>query len=236
MNKILFSTCLLILTTLLNGSSSYPLFPELKFHRKVHIICTAALIDDDYEIRKNEYLTSLEILRNYGYHNPYIIESINENPPTFLNDYSKNVLYPNVNNPNLRNKGVNEAKSIAESFKRLSFHDDDMIIKITGRYFFKSDKFLKIVEEHPNIDAFVKLAPDGQVYTGCFAMRYKYFKEMLNYFDYEKMEREMINIEQEVADYIQRITKPKKVQVMHVAELGIVANIFGTNHREKIEL
>ncbi len=111
-----------------------------------------------------------------------------------------------------------------------------MIVKITGRYAFTSDQFLKIIKDHPAIDAFVKLAPDGQAYTFCYAMRSKYFKEMLDQLDYEKMEREMINIEQEVANYIQKIIKTKNAQVLFLDKLGVIANIFGNGQRVQLEL
>ena len=203
---------------------------------ETHVVCTAALLENDYEARKQEYILTLENLHRYGLSNPYIIESINPDCITFLNSYSRNVIYPNVNNPNLRNKGVNEARALAASFKKLPFKDNDMIIKVTGRYFFTSDKFLKTVESHPTTDAFFKMSPDGQVYTGCYAIRYKLFKEFLDLLDYEKMEREMINIEQEMADYLEKTTQTKKIKVMYLEDLGITANIWGNGHRVKAEL
>lgn len=204
--------------------------------REVKILYTAALIDFDYKSRKQEYIKTLNILRDYGYSEPYIVEAIKRGPLTFLNDYSCNVIYSNVNNPGLGNKGVNEAKSIKEAFKKINFNDNDMIVKITGRYYFTSNEFLKTVEDHPSIDAFVTTDSSGQVFTGCFALRYKFFKEMLDQLDYAKMEREMINIEQEVAWYLKKISRAQNVHVMYLDKLNIVAPIFGNGVRSKVEL
>lgn len=204
-------------------------------NRDVKIVITAALIETQFEKRKSEYIETISILNKYGFKNPYIIESISSGK-TFLDDYSENVIYPNVNNFHLRNKGVNEGVSIANSLDRLNFHEEDIVVKITGRYHFISVSFLKTIESNPSIDVFVKLAPDGQVYTGCFAMRYKYFRELFHQIDYKKMETEMINLETEVANYIQLISKTQNAQIMHVDRLGIIASIFGDGSRETIEL
>ena len=193
--------------------------------REVKILYTAALLDCDYELRKLEYIKSLDILKNYGYSNPYIVEAIKSANPTFLDNYSCNVMYSNVNDYSLRNKGINEARSIIEAFKQFNFNDKDMIIKITGRYFFTSDQFLKLVENNPSIDAFIKTDGLGQVFTGCFALRYKYFKTMLGQLDYDKMEHSMINIEQEVAIYINKIIKEQNANVMYCDKLDMLANI-----------
>ncbi len=204
--------------------------------RNIHVVCTAALINSDFENRKQEYIKTLKILDEYGYSNPYIFEAVQPFGPTFLNDYSSHVIYPNVNNPSLRNKGVNEARLLAASLTNLPFQDNDIIIKITGRYFFTSNAFLKIVEDNPTIDAFVKKAPDGQIYTGCYAMRYKFFKEMLGQLNLTQMEQEMRNIEQEVATYLKKIIETQNAKIMYLDTLDLTATIFGEGNRIRIQL
>jgi len=194
---------------------------------EIKIILTAALIDTQYEERKNEYLKVAKILDDYGYSNPYIIEAIKEKSETFLNGLSKNVFYSNVNNSTLRNKGVNEAKSIIEGFKHFDFKDDDMILKITGRYYFSSDAFIRLIEKNPEYDAFVKTDCYDQAFAGCFALRFHYFKDMLENLHYEKMEINMINIEKEIANYLKKISSEKNAKIMYIEKLDIVANIFG---------
>lgn len=211
-------------------------FKEIQIHGNVQIVFTAALLEKDYTARKAEYITSLQQLHNYGYTNPYIIESHQKtNAHSFLNDYSDTVLYTHTNDLQLRNKGVNEVRSLIKACKQWSHDDHDIIVKITGRYRLISREFLETVENHPTVDAFVKLASDGQVYTGCFAMRYKFFKEMLNQIDCAKMENDMINFEQEVAKHLAKL-KNQHARIMYVTELHLYAPIWGNGTRHEVSL
>lgn len=203
--------------------------------RDVHVVCTTALIEIDYEKRKQEYVHTLKNLEQLGYI-PYIFEAIKPNGPTFLDDYSNHVLYANVNDPNLKNKGVNEVRLLMEGFKHVPFADQDIVIKITGRYYLKSDLFLKTVAKHPTVDVFVKKDPYGQVYTGCYALRYNLFKELLSQLDCERMERENINFERIVANYVERLKEENKARVLELDHLDIIYNVFGKGIREVKEL
>ena len=155
---------------------------------KVVIICTAALIESNYQMRKQEYVFSISLLKDYGYE-PYVFEACKSSPPSFFENYTKNVFYSNVNDYRLINKGVNEARSLIEGFKHYSFDDETMIIKLTGRYWLNSPIFINVVESHPEVDAFVRFKedfpiPNGYVFTGCFAMKHKHFKAMLDQLDF----------------------------------------------------
>ncbi len=194
-----------------------------KLDTQIRVVCTAALIDQKSEERKNEYEYSFKKLREYGYA-PYIVESLRA-AKTFLDEHSEHVCYTQTNNALLRNKGVNEARSLQKGLAAFGFDDNDMIIKLTGRYFFNSDAFIQLVQERSDIDAFIKYDAIGQTITGCYAMRYKYFKEMLDSIDYHVMEKKMINIEREVANYIKR--KQSVIKVLAVDQLDVTANIFG---------
>lgn len=203
---------------------------------RAKIVCTAALIDTQFESRKKEYSTSLNILKEYGYQNPFIFEAIKSQGPTFLENYSDKVIYTGVNDARLRNKGVNEARSLAAGFKKCNFNDNDIILKLTGRYYFLSDALLNIIDNNEHIDAFVKVDRYGQVFTGCYAMRYKLFKDMLGQLDYTRMEQKMINIEFEVARYLKRVIKRKGVKVMYIETLGLMAPIFGEGAVQLVEM
>ncbi len=199
-------------------------------NRHVKIVFTSALIDFNYAIRQEEYISSMIILNNYGYQ-PYVIETCKTSPPSFFENYTHHVFYSNVNDYSLINKGVNEARAMIEGFKHYQFDDEDMIIKLTGRYFFHSRQFLDVVETHPEIDASVKFCAaypvvNGRVFTGCFAMRCKYFKEMLQQLDFVKMEEELIDLEVEVARYIHRMEE-KGCKILYLKDLGMTANIGG---------
>lgn len=193
---------------------------------KIQVMCTAALIKDSFEVRQKEYVQSLGVLKHYGYE-PYVVEAICPKGPTFLDNYSQHVCYSNVNNAKLRNKGVNEARSMMVALQQFNFDDNDIIIKLTGRHCFASDAFFKIIQNNPEVDAFV-LYPDqyGNISTICFALRCNYFKGMLLHFDLRKMERRMINIETELNLYIQKMKKVG-MKVMYLHKMGTVGFVFG---------
>lgn len=190
----------------------------------IKVLYTAAIIDKHYQMRKEEFLYSLKTIQAFGYE-PYIVESICQGP-TFFDDYAKHIYYTKTNNSRLRNKGVNEAISMAAGIRKYDFNDNDMIVKISGRCYFASDKFLRQIEQHPEIDAFVKYDPHGQVFTGCFALRAKYLKELLKSIDYTMMEIQMINFEKIVAQYIDSI-KSRGANIQAVSDIGLIAHYFG---------
>ena len=96
---------------------------------EVRVILTAALTNNHFELRKNQYIKSLDILSSYDYQNPYIVEALKKTGPTFLDEYSTNVFYSTCNNPSLKNHGVNEARSLLEALNYFEFADDDIILK-----------------------------------------------------------------------------------------------------------
>ncbi len=195
---------------------------------QIRIICTSAIIPEHYEMRREEYTRSLQRLKNYPYE-LYVFEACHRSSPPFLEKLTPHVFYSNVNNPSLRNKGVNEAASLIEGFKYYRFNDEDMIVKLTGRYHLFNDHFLKIIESHPEGDVFVKgdknhLRSHEKIFSGCFAMRHRFFKQMLAEMDLVKMEKEMIDIEKEIAHFIQQL-EDQGAHVVYVDKLGVAANI-----------
>lgn len=177
-------------------------------------------------MREQEYKYAFSKLREYGYE-PYIFESCQSAPPSFLEEFSSNVIYTNVNDDSLKNKGVNEARSLIEGFKHCQFDGETMIIKMTGRYWFNSRYFLDFVENHPSTDAFVKFheeyGMDHDVIAGCYAIKYKYFKELLEKLDLAEMEAELIPIEWKIGEQI-RAMQNKGRRVMIMQKLDITAN------------
>lgn len=198
----------------------------------IHIICTSALIPYNYEMRKEEYIRCLQLVKDYGY-DPYVFEACSHTAPTFLEEYANHVFYSNSNDTQLINKGVNEAVSILAGFNHYQFNDDDMIIKLTGRYHLLNREFIQTVEEHPEVDIFVKVKeeypiPFGYAYTGCFAMRYALFKKMLEELDLMQMEKDLLDIERVVANFAKKFLD-KGGNVMYMENLGLSANIGGPN-------
>jgi len=190
---------------------------------KVKIIYTAALLDKHFEKRKQEYLHSINVLSQLG-HKPYIVEAIKKTGTTFFDEYCSNVFYAQSNNPRLRNKGVNEASTMLEGCNYFNFDDKDIIIKLSGRYYFESDLLFEAIKEHPEFDAFARFDRHGQVHACCFAMRYKYFKQMLKQLDFANMEKRMINIEREIANYLKKYS----VKTLRLEKLGVAGKVYGT--------
>lgn len=195
----------------------------------IRVVCTTALTKNHFDFRKQQYCQAFEMLRTLGCDNPYIIEACKNNAPSFLDLYSQYVFYATVNDPTLRNNGINEAKTLLEGCAYFNFYSEDMIIKLTGRHRVTSDYLLKIVKENPEIDAFVKINSDGNVYTIGFAMRYKYLREMLENIDYAELERGMIPIEYRVGDFIKRKKKDPNFKVLYLEKLDIQADPYGSS-------
>lgn len=198
------------------------------FHSQAHsetdlkVICTAALIPQQYEMRKQEYLHTLENLKNLGVV-PYIVEACTK--ASFFDDSGCPVFYPGVNDPNLKNKGVNEARLLQEGLKHFQFNDNDMILKITGRYYFDDGYFINTVRENPQYDAFVRRPESDPAYTfaGCYAFRCRIFKQFLSELNLNKMETDMIDMELELGRFLDR---HPEIKVLNT-KLNITANIFG---------
>lgn len=188
------------------------------------ILCTASLIPAQFEQRKKEYIEALKQLPQLAV--PfYVVENHLVGGPSFLDDYCSNVFYFACNNINLRNKGVNEAISMLKALELLNLNDETMVIKLTGRYQLRHFALFKLIKENPDCDAFVKYDSYGQVYTGCYAMRYHCMKKMVQEMDLHRMEVEMISIEKVVADFIHNNINAKKIYILQ--DLGIMAHFFG---------
>ena len=59
---------------------------------EIRVVCTAALIEYAHKLRKEEYITSLKIIKDFGYQ-PYVFEACQPSPPTFFEDYTPYVFY-----------------------------------------------------------------------------------------------------------------------------------------------
>jgi hypothetical protein len=207
--------------------------------RKIHVVCTAAIIPIKVEERRDQYVRALSRVVEFGYH-PYIVESC-VTGPTYLDDWSKHVLYTQTNDTSLNNKGVNEFTSMLHAFNTWNFNDDDIVVKLTGRYFFQTDEFIRFLEDADDIDCaakFVTVAAGlptevDAVLTGCFAMRFGLFKQMLNFFDYDELEREMLCVEHVVGPYLNKLTE-NGVTVARRDMLHVEANMFYSHGSSEI--
>jgi hypothetical protein len=122
---------------------------------------------------------------------PIIVEN-NGKRETYLDNFYHhnqriNVFYTENNKQQFKSKGANELLDIKEVIDRYGIKDDDIIIKLTGRYRALSPKFFKEVIEN-KYDAFVKFYGTCSLkfeqydcILGCYALRAKYIK-LFNHF------------------------------------------------------
>jgi hypothetical protein len=195
---------------------------DLFCYSHIPVIYTAAVLEKSYEMRKKEYLHALEVLEKFGVA-PYILESCQAG--SFFDETTAAVFYTKTNNYSLRNKGVNEAKALLCGLPQLGLDPDQIVVKITGRYFFTEPTLFDLIDQYPEIDAFVKRPLNSlSTFTGCFALRSRLLHQFLLGLDFQKMEKEMINIEDELTRFLER---NPNIRVLNIDTLDVTANIFG---------
>lgn len=200
----------------------------LGLYAQSRIVLSAALTDSYFEARKQQYVDAFNILKQFGYGNPYIVEAVKKQGPTFLNEYSNNVFYSTENDPKFKNYGINEAATVYEGICHFDFDPEDMVVKMTGRYHLISDHFLKMVEAHLDCDAIVKFNEPTSVDCAGFAMKCKFFKQMCENMDHDQMERDWVILETEVANYINKKVKEGNFKVCYLDRLDIRADLYAS--------
>ncbi len=189
---------------------------------EIHLIFTSALVQNNYEARKIEYLRSLSALKNYGV-DPWIIEATHIND-SFYNRLSNHVLYPrrNIYRSNI---GANELLSIRSSFPHFQFDDEDVVVKLTGRYWLFQPTLFNVIRDQPNYDVYLKkwFGNGWFEFTGCFAMKWKHFKKMLETADPQSMEMNYIAFEEIVARYV----KENNLKSLILENLDVLCRING---------
>lgn len=168
----------------------------------IKIILSTAIIDDNINIdaRIKEYKECFGIINKLGYEFQIVETALTQS--NFLEEYSNNVTYTNVNG-GYRNRGTNYVNSFKKFLNESSFNHDDIIIHISGRYPLIDDTFFIECSnlETNKIGCFKKDA-HNQFYLFLYGMRFKYLKDLLNSINVDQMERNMINLERIFANYI----------------------------------
>jgi hypothetical protein len=183
---------------------------------KIIITISTALINDNLSVehRIEEYKECFEILKNLGY-GFYIVETVSEKSD-FLEEYSENVFYTNVNGT-YNNRGANYVNAFKKFLNESNFDDNDVIIHITGRYPLINDSF---IIKCLNLDSYkigcFKKDDYNQFYLFLYGMRFKYLKNLLNSIDVNDMEKNMINLEMIFSEEISHNS------VELIEELGIL--------------
>ena len=177
----------------------------------IYIIITTSIINkvgiQNNIHRQNRYIGCiqhlLQLIKNDLSIKLIIVEN-NGLQQSYFDDLNCDICYTNNNKLNFINKGGNELLDIKEVINRYNIQDDDIIIKLTGRYKLLNLNFIDLVKNNFIIyDAFIKFFNvctlqymfDDCV-LGLFAIKCKYLKEF-NY-NYKK------SPECEFADYIRK--------------------------------
>ena len=133
----------------------------------------------DADERKERYLYAISETLKIVPYKTIIVEN-NGTRKTYL-DSLQEVCYTDNNKHSFKSKGVNELLDIKEVIKRYDIQDDDIIIKLTGRYRLLSSHFLDQINDE--YDAFVKFYGTCSLQfeqydciLGCYAIRAKYIK------------------------------------------------------------
>jgi len=142
---------------------------------------------------------------------PIIVENNGERK-TFLDNLKCEVCYTNNNIIDCPHKGGNELLDIKEVINRYNIKDDDIIIKLTGRYNLLNSNFINMVKNaNNNYDAFVKffnVSTREYVFNDCvlglFAVKCKYLKK----FEYNFFR----SPECEFAEYIRNYINEQKLK------------------------
>jgi len=198
------------------------------------IITTSTVINrhtiETYERRKNNYLNSItNTLNNCDRTKitPIIVENNKtENQDKYLSNFNGVDVFYTDNNLKLKDvvhKGWIELYDIKDVINHYDIKDDDIVIKITGRYYLNSSIFLDYVYDNQNnYDAFIKFwnvcaneFQENDCALGMIAMRCKLFKE----FNYDV---EMLSPECDLARHIRNLQKQEKIRLAEIKLLDLV--------------
>lgn len=194
----------------------------------VKVIYTSALIPNKFNERKRNYIESYDSLSlNFKKDDIHILECFSSEGG-FLLTLGSPVHLSLTHDIGLKNKGVLELNGIL-NFIRTKEIETNYFLKITGRYKFIGEDFLKLLEKNLEYDFYGKLIDKNtQVFTGCFLIKKNVLLEFLEFQDFNYLEKKMINIEKALLDFL----KIKNKKCFFVENLGLEAPIFGTGNIE----
>lgn len=185
----------------------------------IYIIITTS-VNNKYGVqnnihRQNRYIESINKLLEFvdcdSNIKPIIVEN-NGQRETYLDNLKCDIYYTNNNNMKWKHKGQNELLDIKDVINHYKIEDDDIIIKLTGRYKLLNSNFINLVK-NSNYDAIVKFFNVCTLeycfydcILGLFAIKCKYIKDFK--YNFKK------SPECEFADYVRKnINKNKLLEV-----------------------
>lgn len=212
----------------------------------IHLIATCAynikqLTPENKIVRKTEYTIALQKLIHYNLPLSIIISECSKNnySSSFftklpieksLTDF---FLIEDTSTLGATTKSQQEFMSIQHYIHNIKdthkYNDEDWIVKLSGRYIFMSDYFMKIVENMDSkINVVFKMCDPEQAFTFCFAMRWKYFKEFYS------LPLELLgnkNVEKFIVEFVQYSNLANSA--INIDKLDILSNI-NTEDKYKI--
>jgi hypothetical protein len=176
-----------------------------KRNKMIYFILTTCLLEKDFEMRKKKYIEGIEKIKSIISSKSDLIpiELIivennisGDNPSSFLDELIMNfpVLYTNHNHidSSCKNIGYKELKDVHKCIEYFNIKDDDMIVKMTGRYIIQEENqspFIKhlfqtnFLEQYDAILLYgsynlQKPRSRNDCVTGLIGMKTKYVKQI----------------------------------------------------------
>lgn len=201
------------------------------------LLTTIAEVEESnnhYEIRKKEYYDGIHKLLSYSFPVIGVVSETNKINVSVISDYKSkfNFLHeiPSTDALSCYSKSSKEyvsMKKCMETYTQTNtINDETWIIKTSGRYLLTDDSFIQTVKNAPDTCNFVgKLCDENrQIYTFCYAMRYKYFKMFLSESPFILARK---NIELYILEFLHKLNIFTTSQF--ISMLGIYASIANTS-------
>jgi len=199
-----------------------------------HLVITTASIPKEscltqlgynYEIRERDYIDSFKSALKFKdlFDSITIIETISREKVDYLENSGINVYYSNFDN-SFVNKGLNEMFHIRDFIENNNIDDNDLVVKLSGRYIMENDNILSI-----NSDFIAKY--DGDIYdpinrgvhTFFFAFIKKSFVEFINSIDINVVNSIHISIEWVVKEFLLK----KNIKILDSSyKLGVTTCLY----------
>jgi len=172
--------------------------------------------------RDNRYIECIKQLLDFVNGDENIKPIIVENGglrETYMNNFNCDIFYTNNNSFGFIHKGFNELLDIKNVIEKYNILDDDIIIKLTGRYKLLNNDFINIVKNN-NKDAYVKFFDvctnkfmHNAAILGLYAIKCKYHKN----FNYDGTTSKSAEIE--FAEYVRE--NIDKNNLMEITNLNL---------------
>lgn len=171
----------------------------------------------DNEKRKTRYIESIQSVLNIISSDikPIIVEN-NGQRETYLDTLNCDVVYTDNNSlTDVCHKGVNELNDIKYVIQKYNIQDDDVVIKLTGRYKVLTNSFFELIKT-TEFDAYVKffnVCTTEFVYNDCVLGFFAVKCKNLNNFVYKQ------HAEIEFAEHIRNSVSSEKICEVQNLEL-----------------